>query len=317
MKFLEIKKKNEEKKNEFECLVKDDFKTHFKGASQYISLKDMNDNHSNFLNIIQNNIQDNYNQNIIKKRAMSALKLTNNSSMKNFLSENINNNEQINKIVKKYKKKRPASVITNKNQDFDFKYFMSKNQYSINDLSEEFKMKKIMMKNMMNKEINNSIMKQYISKYPLVSGANKQGIFNPKTFALQNRYLNETNEKELKEKLSYLQDVIAKEKRLRNKDKYKQFVKRFARSTFGFRKKEILQKLDDFKEDNKKCDFVIIDGKVYQINDMKNIANVIFTKCNYINKKSDSNDNILIKNNGKLMFTSGLSVNDFEMKYNL
>ena len=90
----------------------------------------MNDNHNNFLNIIQNNIQDNNNQNIIKKRAMSALKLTNNSSMKNFLSENINqkninNNEQINKIVKKYKKKRPASVITNKNQNFDFKYFMS------------------------------------------------------------------------------------------------------------------------------------------------------------------------------------------------
>ena len=318
-KVIEIfgkKKKNEEKKNEFECLVKDDFKTHFKGASQYISLKDMNDNHGNFLNIIQNNIQDNYNQNIIKKRAMSALKLTTKRSMKNFLSDNINQKSTNNIIEKKHKKKRPASVITNKLQDMDLKYFMHKNQYSINDLSEEFKMKKMMMKNMMNKEINNSIMKQYISKYPLVSGANKHGMFNPKTFALQNNYISEANEKELKEKLTYLQDVIAREKRLRSKDKYKQFVKRFARSTFGFRKKEILQKLDDFKED-KKCDFVVVDGKVYQTNDMKNIANVIFTKCNYINKKSESNDNILIKNNGKLMFTSGLSVNDFEIKYNL
>ena len=36
---------------------------------------------------------------------------------------------------------------------------------------------------------------------------------------------------------------------------------------------------------------------------MRNIANVKFTKYNYINQKRGSNDNILIKTNGKLMFT--------------
>ena len=45
--MLEIicnKNKNDETNNEFECLVKDDFKTHFKGASQYIELKDLREN---------------------------------------------------------------------------------------------------------------------------------------------------------------------------------------------------------------------------------------------------------------------------------
>ena len=46
---------------------------------------------------------------------------------------------------------------------------------------------------------------------------------------------------------------------------------------------------------------------------MRNIANVILTKYNYINKKSDSNDSILIKINGKFMPISGLSFYDFEI----
>ena len=167
----------------------------------------------------------------------------------------------------------------------------------------------------MNKEINNSIIKQYSNKYSFLSDINNTGLINPKTLVFQNNS-KKGNEKELKQKLTYLQEEIARQKRLRNKDKYEQFVKRFARSTYGFRKKEILNKLGDFQED-KKSDYVIIDGKVFQKNDIKNITDLIFTKCNYYNQKSDSNNGVLIKNNGKLMFTSGLNIGDFSSKYNL
>ena len=329
--MLEIignKNKIDETNNEFECLVKDDFKTHFKGASQYIELKDLKENKdkdkagNNELVEIANNLAE-PKKDFYKKRAMSALKLTTNKSIENFLGDknenknknnNKNDNEQFTKIgIKPRMKRRPASVITNKFNDNEYNYF--KNEYSIKDLGEEFKMKKIMMKNMMNKEINNSIIKQYSHKYAFLTGISKTGLINPKTFSLQNNAKKESKE-ELKKKLTYLQEEIAREKRLRNKDRYHQFVRRFARSTYGFRKKEILDTLSDFKDD-KKSEYIVVDGKVFQKNDIKNITDLVFTKCNYYNTKSDSNNGILIKNNGKLMFTSGLTVNDFSAKYNL
>ena len=300
-------KNKEEKKNEFECLIKDDFKTHFKGASQYIELKDIKN--------AQNDIQNKNKKNAFKKRALSAFILTNNKSKNNFLSESqIQNNNKNNKKENKNKiKKRPASVINNKYQDNDYKLWLNKNNYSIKDLSEEFKMKKILMKNIMNKEINNSIMKHYINKYALISGINKPGIYNP--VLKKHHYFKENNSEELKEKLGFLQEEITKQKKIRNKNKYELYLKRFARSTLGYREKEILKKIGDFQD--KKCDFVIIDGKVFQKNDMKTITDVIFQKCNYYNKKSEMNDSSLVKNSGKLMFTSGLSINDFSNKYNL
>ena len=57
-------------------------------------------------------------------------------------------------------------------------------------------------------------------------------------------------------------------------------------------------------------------GKVFQKKDMKTITDIIFQKCNYYNKKSQFNNKNLVKNNGKLMFTSGLTINDFSSKYN-
>ena len=321
----------EEKNNEFECLVKDDFKTHFKGASQYIELRELKDNFKeNRYFTIKNNIQDEI-QNIektksLQKRAMSALKLTtNNKSRNHFLSENkshknTNNNDNYTKKETKQKmKKRPASVIVSKLKGNDYKFLMNKNEYSLKDLSETFKMKKIMMKNMMNKEINNSIMNHYINKYVLIKGIEKLEDIYPKSILLQynnNLNKNEENKEQLEEKFYNLKEEISRQKRIKNKDRYNQFVKRFAKSTYGLRKKEIMEKMEDFQED-KKSDFVVIDGKVFKKNDMKNITHKIFKKCNYLNSKSEFNEGSLVKNNGKLMFTSGLTVNDFSLKFNL
>ncbi len=47
------------------------------------------------------------------------------------------------------------------------------------------------------------------------------------------------------------------------------------------------------------------------------ISRNILIKCNYINKKSNFNNKTTKAGDGKLMITSGLTVNDFTNKYNL
>jgi hypothetical protein len=292
------KNKNEEKKNEFECLVKDDFKTHFKGASQYISLKDENDL-DNGLSLIKDKIQNSIKDNELKKlyskkRSMSALKLNiANKSMKNLFADNkgkpeqYNNNGFINK--KKSKKKRPVSVIQSKYHDNNYRHLIDKNQYSIKDLGEKFKIKKLKMKELMNKEINNSLITHYTNKYAPIN-LNRSELNDANNILIRNDIIMEKEtDKDLKEKLTYLQNRITQEKRMRNKDKYKNFVKRFARSAFGFRNKEILKKQEDFNQD-KKSDFVVIDGKIFKKDEMKKIAELIFQKCNFYRRKKIYND---------------------------
>ena len=47
------------------------------------------------------------------------------------------------------------------------------------------------------------------------------------------------------------------------------------------------------------------------------IANRVLNLCNVYHKKDRHNNTSLKKGNGKMMFTQGLSVNDFEKKYNI
>jgi hypothetical protein len=317
--FDNNKNKKREKKNEFECLVKNDFKTHFKGASQYISLKNLDDFKTNKVNRFSK-FKYNFEDIRKNKRAMSAMKLTN-KSIRNFLIDKNNNKtnneniEHINKIENKRKtKNRPVSVMVKKNNE---KKYTLKNAYSLKDLSEVYKKKKVTMDELINKEINKSLVKKYINKYDLINEFNKSGNINPDTFALQNNFhFLEEKEERLKEKLAYLKEEIDKENKLRDKDKYKQFVRRFARSSSGFMQKDIIDKIDEYKEDTKK-EYIVIDNKVFQKKDVKDISDFIFQKCNFYKRKSIHNENSLVKNSGKLMFTSGLTINDFSSKYNL
>ena len=63
-------------------------------------------------------------------------------------------------------------------------------------------------------------------------------------------------------------------------------------------------------------DNIMVDNHVYnKKNQFELITNKILDKCNIYNHKSKFNNTILKKRNGKLMFTRGLSVNQFEEKY--
>ena len=60
----------------------------------------------------------------------------------------------------------------------------------------------------------------------------------------------------------------------------------------------------------------MIDNEIFdKKNQFELITNKILHKCNIFNNKSKFNNTILKKRNGKLMFTRGLSINQFEQKY--
>ena len=58
---------------------------------------------------------------------------------------------------------------------------------------------------------------------------------------------------------------------------------------------------------------VLINGKYYNKKDIKGISNAILKKCNYIVKHFDVEN----AGNGKMMFTRGMTVNEFTRKYGL
>jgi hypothetical protein len=63
---------------------------------------------------------------------------------------------------------------------------------------------------------------------------------------------------------------------------------------------------------------VLIDGQLlYKDSQFDIIANRVLKMCNVYKKKSKYNNTKLVKGNGKLMVTKGLSFNQFEKKYNL
>ena len=80
--------------------------------------------------------------------------------------------------------------------------------------------------------------------------------------------------------------------------------------------KENKKIIEDESESNKRMrqqNNVLINGKYYSKDDLKGISNAILKKCNYISKQFEVEN----AGSGKLMFTRGLSVNDFSKGFGL
>lgn len=79
----------------------------------------------------------------------------------------------------------------------------------------------------------------------------------------------------------------------------------------------LLEKKSEIISDLKAEEKIIIDGNVYQKNDYENISKKVLEKCNFT--KPIKNENVKIKKAGeaKLMCTNGISLSNFEKKYNL
>lgn len=62
---------------------------------------------------------------------------------------------------------------------------------------------------------------------------------------------------------------------------------------------------------------ITIDNETYLKSQVDLISKKILKKCNFTNTKSDFNNKSLKAGTGKLMITSGLTVNDFTKKFNI
>ena len=123
------------------------------------------------------------------------------------------------------------------------------------------------------------------------------------------------NEKELKIKYDKNKNPF------KNKETFEKNKIKFIKDIAFNKGKKISNKNDDFDENklndkNVDEDNIMIDDEIFnKKKQFELIANKILDKCNIFNHKSKFNNTILKKRNGKLMFTRGLSVNQFEKKY--
>ena len=277
-------------KNKFEFLIKDDFKTHFKGASQYVEMLNHKDDKELESLRLKDSIREKLKREEFKKRALSSLRLNNKKvkinysySVENKKNQSLKANESARMI------KRPSSVINISQKNKNKKDLFNKKSYSIKDLGEDYKKRKLLMDDLMNKEINNSLEKDFMRKYDSINMFNNSGMLKiPSNCIFQNRYkFSEIKSNEnLKDKLAFLIAEINKQKRKINDEKYKIFVKKYSRSLFGFKKKKLGNKVNDNKIENK-LEYVDIDGKPYSKKDIKTISGIIFKKCNFYNTKKE------------------------------
>ena len=279
-------------KNEYDILVKDDFKTHFKGSSQYIEfqeLKEKKENNKRF-ETVRNNYKIDKDKTSLNNSIRLALRnLHKDKSIKKEIlaQEKLKAKTSRNiRIIKKFVKKKD---LTKEN---DYYKILSKNNYSIKDLNDSFKRKKLMMNYLMDKEMDKSLSKEFMKKY------NSKNFFGdivniPKEYDydIDDKFTEIKKEKNLEEKKKLLVDLIINEKRKLNDDYYYKFVKQFSKNIFGFKRKSRTKRFDDNSDKiENKSNYIIIDGKIYKKNDIIKIGKVIFKKCNYYNKKNDTKE---------------------------
>ena len=290
LKFMGENDNEKKANNKYAILVKDDFKTHFRGSSQYIELRDLNDTSlkkekcATARNISEIN---QYKHKLQYKAYILALKRANKN--KKILKESIPKEELKSKTsrniinLKRIKKISPFSVLNfTSNQEDGNKLNIKK--YGLKDLNDELKKKKIMMNILINAELDNSISKDFTKKYKSKCLFGDK-IKIPKDFEFdENNFSELKKDKNIKEKLLKLSNKISEDRRRANDEKYKAFIKKYSRSIFGPRRRGLKNSLDDIKAENK-LDYIVIDGKPRLKSDIKSIANIIFTKCNFYNKK--------------------------------
>ena len=282
--------------NEFETLLKNGIKTYFKGSSEYVQLKELKENKFfNSKNATERNIKkEDEIQCAINNNIIYAIKLENRKKkiLKDAIpKEKVKSKTARNISVKNnQKKKRPSSVIDLNSKLTNFsqqkkKIDLNKKEYSLKDLNEELRKKKLMMNNLIDNEINNSISKDFMNKYHSINLYGELVKF-PKDCELPENlnFIDIKKDKFLKEKLRNLLGYIDAERRKINDEKYKQFVKKFSRSLFGFKGRKLKSNMDDIKLENK-LDYVVIDGKPFLRKDLKTISDIVFKKCNYYTLK--------------------------------
>jgi len=333
--YMPINKKisslqNNLKSNELKKMFNDNRKMYFNGASQYINLKLVKPNRKKH-HISEDEISVIYtDKNIYFKKIRNAMNKNNNEhgnklprqqSVPNILNDfsKINNNifTPVNQnqnshesYIKKYLNNLPKN--SNKNQLLEENLFSNENYDNVQGLCEESKIKRIKMHSLINKEINNSIIKNYIDKYDIINEFNKNNVINTNNLFFQSgNHIIEKVDDNLGGKLKYLTKVIQK----RNKELMKENNNNvYINSGSHFK---VLNKNEKKRNRFAKYDYILIDGKFIAKNDIKTLSDVMFTKCNFYRKKKCLSQRNFFKNNEKFERKEGLDLNNFYTKVNL
>ena len=332
--YMPINKKisslqNNLKSNELKKMFNDNRKMYFNGASQYINLKLVKPNRKKH-HISEDEISVIYtDKNIYFKKIRNAMNKNNNEhgnklprqqSVPNILNDfsKINNNifTPVNQnqnshesYIKKYLNNLPKN--SNKNQLLEENLFSNENYDNVQGLCEESKIKRIKMHSLINKEINNSIIKNYIDKYDIINEFNKNNVINTNNLFFQSgNHIIEKVDDNLGGKLKYLTKVIQK----RNKELMKENNNNvYINSGSHFK---VLNKNEKKRNRFAKYDYILIDGKFIAKNDIKTLSDVMFTKCNFYRKKKCLSQRNFFKNNEKFERKEGLDLNNFYTKVN-
>ena len=233
--------------------------------------------------------------NIINKSNKNNLKFSRTNSAINQFNLKI---RRIMHINNKNKNIRKLFSSTNKAKKDSFSSFDDLSNISLNGLGYNTKNKHKAKK--INEEINNSL------------------FFNYSNCINNNLKINlkEKEEQNLQEKLDYLKKIIEKKDDEKNGETFR-ISKNFQKFKNKNKKNEHKLKSYKDKDDGNNIKEVYIDGVKYKTKDIIKKSDVIFRKCNFYHPKSSHNKNSLIEGDGKLSFTSGLTINEFSNKYNL
>ena len=198
----------------------------------------------------------------------------------------------------KNKNIRKLFFPTHKVKKDSFSSFNDLSNISINGLGYNTKTKS--KTNKIKEEINNSVFFNY-SKFI----NNKLKI-----------HLKENEDMNLQEKLEYLKKIIEKKDEEKNSENF-MVSKNF--NKFKNKNKKNEKKVKSYNDKNNKDEIkeVYIDGVKYKTKDIIKKSDTIFRRCNFYHPKSSHNKKALIEGDGKLSFTSGMTINEFSNKYNL
>lgn len=176
------------------------------------------------------------------------------------------------------------------------------------------------------KEIKNntfSILEQFVKRFPLLEENLDLVEANPLMY--NHSFKENINQKSIHDFTQEQMDVL---KDLALNSSNNQFIRKMNKSRNETRKAiDEISKVNSIKEkiSNKKNEShrellhkeIIIDNEIIAKSQIELIAKKILKKCNYSHSKSPNNNTSLKKGEGKLMITSGMTVNNFFHKYNL
>ena len=332
--YMPINKKipslqNNFKSNELKKMFNDNRKMYFNGASQFINLKLVKPKKKNHLSEDEISIiytdkniyfkKINNVNGINKNNNEHGNKLSRQQSMPNILNDYskinnkiftpINQNQNSHEsYIKKYLYNLPKN--SNKNQILEENLFSNENYDNVQGLCEESKIKRMKMHSLINKEINKSIIKNYIDKYDIINEFNKNNVINTNNLFFQSgNHIIEKVDDNLGGKLKYLVKVIQR----RNQELMKENNSNvYINSSSHFKVLNKNEKKKKRKFANN--DFMLIDGQFIAKNDIKTLSDVMFTKCNFYKMKKSQSQRNFFKNEEKFEKKQGLNVNNFYSK---